>query len=574
MNHIIEGMTKKVYLNVSLLFAAFTMLTLTSCNQGAKGGEKTRKPNISETPFVWNNANVYFLLTDRFYNGDTSNDLNFDRTAKTAKLRGFEGGDMKGVTQKIEEGYFDKLGITALWLTPYFEQIHGNTNEGTGVTYGYHGYWTKDWTSFDPNFGTEEDLFKLVETAHSHGIRIIMDVIINHTGPVTDKDPVWPDEWVRTSPKCTYESYETTVTCTLVDNLPDIRTESENPVDLPSQLLEKWEEDGRLEKEMNELEAFFERTGYTRTPRYYIIKWLTDVIRKYGIDGYRLDTAKHIEESVWSELGSEAQIAFMEWKKQHPDKVLDDNDFYMVAEVYGYGISSGRNFWFGDRDVDFFAHAIHSMINFEFKYNATEPYEKLFSTYSDHLNGVLEGKGVLNYITSHDDGEPFDKERIKPMEAATKLLLSPGASQVYYGDESCRKLIIPGTNGDATLRGLMNWEEIESDASRNGYSIREVMDHYRKLGTFRSAHPSVGAGIHRMITEAPYVFSRSFSSGDYSDHVVVGLDLDPGEKSFEVEKFFEDGTRLFDYYSGKYAIVEKGKIKLTSAESIVLLGQK
>ena len=160
------------------------------------------------------------------------------------------------------------------------------------------------------------------------------------------------------------------------------------------------------------------------------------------------------------------------------------------------------------------------------------------------------------------------------MEAATKLLLSPGASQIYYGDESCRELIIPGTSGDATLRGLMNWEEIETNASRNGYSIREVMDHYQKLGTFRSAHPSVGAGIHRMITETPYVFSRSFTSGDYSDHVVIGLDLDPGDKSFEVGKFFEDGTRLYDYYSGKHATVIKGKIKLISDESIVLLGKK
>ena len=535
---------------------------------------KADQQEVTEIPFFWENANVYFLLTDRFFNGDPSNDVNFDRSRETAKLRGFEGGDIKGVIHKIEEGYFDRLGITALWLTPFYEQIHGSTDEGTGVTYGYHGYWIKDWTSLDPNFGTEEDLLKLVETAHAHGMRVIMDVIINHTGPVTEKDPVWPEEWVRTGPKCEYKSYETTVTCTLVENLPDIRTESDGPVELPPSLLQKWEQEGRLEQELAELDAFFERTGYPRAPRFYIIKWLTDYIRKYGIDGYRLDTAKHTEESVWAELWKEAQEAFLEWKEQHPDRVLDNNEFYMVAEVYGYGVSTGRKFGFGDREVDFFDQSIHSLINFDFKSSATKSYESLFSSYSEILHGELKGKGVMNYISSHDDGGPFDKERIKSMQAGTRLLLTPGTSQVYYGDESCRELIIPGTKGDATLRGLMNWEEIESNASRNGTHVKDVLEHYQKLGQFRRDHPSVGAGIHTMISDVPYVFSRSFNSGDFSDRVVVGLDLEHGKKSLEVKNVFEDGTRLFDYYSGSYATVQKGKINISSDEKIVLLGLK
>ena len=542
---------------------------LGSCNI-SKGSQL----KIKDAPFLWENANIYFLLTDRFVNGDPTNDVNYDRTGQPAKLRGFEGGDMKGVIQKIEEGYFDELGITALWLTPYFEQIHGSTDESTGMTYGYHGYWIKDWTSIDPNFGTEEDLIKLVETAHRHGIRIVMDVILNHTGPVTEKDPVWPEEWVRTSPRCTYQDYKTTVTCTLVENLPDIRTESNDPVDLPPSLMEKWEQEGRLDKEMAELDSFFKRTGYPRAPRFYIIKWLTDFIRKYGIDGYRLDTAKHIEEGIWGELDKEARIAFLEWKNQHPDMVLDENVFYMVAEVYGYGIQSGRNYWFGDRNVDFFDHGIHSMINFDFKNSATRDYETLFSLYSDKLYNELKGKGVLNYLTSHDDGEPFDKERTKPLEAGIKLLLAPGASQIYYGDESCRELIIPGTMGDATLRGVMNWEEIENNTTRNGFSIGQVMNHYRKLGQFRREHPSVGAGKHQMLSLSPYSFSRSLNAGDYSDNVVVGLDLEPGEKSLKVGDDFEDGTRLYDYYSGTYVVVKHGKATLSTPDEIVLLGMK
>jgi alpha-amylase len=556
-------------IKIFILWLAMVMTISSSCQQSREAKEFS-----SEVPFLWENANIYFLLTDRFYNADRSNDLNFDRSDEPAMMRGFLGGDIAGVIQKLEEGYFDELGVTALWLTPWFEQIHGSTDEGTGVTYGYHGYWTSDWTSMDPNFGTEKDLARLVETAHSHGIRIIMDVIINHTGPVTPLDPAWPPEWVRTGPPCTYQGYESTLNCTLVKNLPDILTGSDQEVELPPALLEKWEREGRLEKEMAELDEFFQRTGYPRAPRYYVIKWLTDLVREYGIDGYRLDTAKHIEGGIWKELYREASDALNAWRREHPDKVLDHNDFYMVGEVYGYGISSDRLFHYPDTSVDFFTEGIHSLINFEFKNHATGSYEELFSTYADKLHTTLKGKGVLNYLTSHDDGGPYDRERLKPMEAGTKLLLSPGTSQIYYGDESCRNLVIPGTTGDATLRGPMNWEEIDQNHSRNGFVIGEVMDHYRKLGRFRKEHPSVGAGEHKMISSDPYLFNRSFNNGNYTDQVIVGLGLEKGEKILNVGATFKDGTMLYDYYSRSYVTVEKGVAKVDSEFDIVLLGQK
>jgi alpha-amylase len=544
---------------------------LGSVGSCTRPGNSEKSP---EAPFLWENVNVYFLLTDRFHNGNPDNDVNFGRTKQTGVMRGFQGGDLAGVIQKIQEGYFDKLGVTALWMTPWFEQIHGGTDEGTGYTYGYHGYWIKDWTSMDPNFGTPEDLAVLVETAHKHGIRIVMDVIINHTGPVTEEDPVWPETWVRTEPACTYKSYETTISCTLVKNLPDIRTGSNQPVDLPPALLEKWEAEGRLDQEMDELDAFFERTGYPRAPRYYIIKWLTDFVRKYGIDGYRLDTAKHIEEGVWKTLYGEAQNAFMEWKRLHPELVLDNNDFYMVGEVYNYGIGTGRLYDFGDRKVDFYDQSIHSLINFHFKSDAKGDYEDLFSSYSEILSTTLKGKGVLNYLTSHDDGGPYDKGRRKPMEAGTKLLLAPGACQIYYGDESCRNLVIPGAEGDATLRGPMNWDEILQNGSRNGFVIGEVLDHYRKLGRFRREHPAVGAGTHSLISRKPYLFSRVYETGDYSDRVVVGLELRKGKKIIRVGGTFEDGAVLYDYYSGSRAEVKNGRVRIDSADEIVLLGQQ
>ncbi len=549
-----------------IIVIVFVFLFIFSCEINS---DKVTVSGNQETPFVWEGANLYFLLTDRFNNGDQTNDVNFDRTNETGKLRGFKGGDIKGITQKINEGYFTDLGINAIWMTPIVEQIHGGTNEGTGITYGYHGYWTKDWTAIDPNYGTKEDLHELVKIAHKKGIRILLDAVINHTGPVTEKDSVWPNDWVRTEPQCSYQSYKSTITCTLVKNLPDIKTESNEAVELPPHLVKKWKIEGRYEQEVAELDEFFKRTKYPRAPRFYIIKWLTDYITEFGIDGYRVDTVKHTEEYVWQEFKTECDYAFATWKENNPDKVLDDNDFYLVGEVYGYGISGGQFYVFdaGDKKVNYFEYGFNSLVNFEFKWNAKQQdSETLFKRYTNILNSDLKGYGTLNYLSSHDDGQPFDGIRSKPFIAATKLLLSPGTSQVYYGDESARSLVIEGTEGDATLRSFMNWEEIETNKE-----TQAVLKHWQKLGQFRAKHPAVGAGIHQIITEKPYTFYRSYSKNDYKDEVVVGLELPKGKKELDVRVVFNDGEVLIDAYSGIEAKVKNGKVIIDSEFDIVLL---
>ncbi len=519
----------------------------------------------NQIPFVWEGANVYFLLTDRFYNGNTETDINFDRTNPTGPLRGFMGGDLEGITAKIEEGYFTDLGVNAIWFTPVVEQIHGDTDEGNGNTYGYHGYWAKDWTVLDPNFGTKKDLDKLVKTAHKKGIRILMDVVLNHTGPITPVDPVWPEEWVRMDPVCDFSDYQNSTACRLA-NLPDILTESDTPVELPDALLAKWKAEGRLSKELDELHLFFERTGYPRAPRFYLIKWLTDYVNDLGIDGFRVDTAKHVNENAWSELYKEASKAFETWKKKHPDHVLDSQPFFMVGEVYGYGISSGRTYDFGDRKVDYFAHGFKGLINFELKHDALNDYETIFSKYSKLLHTDLQEKTVLNYLTSHDDASPYDKERKNSIRSANVLMLTPGASQIYYGDETARSLTIEGTFGDATLRSFMNWEDLDSIPETTG-----ILEHWQKLGRFRRNHPAVGAGKHKRLKKAPYVFSRTYTNGDYKDKVVVGLDLPKGKKSLLVKGFFGDDTKLFDTYSGTEVVVKNGNVVLDNNYDIALL---
>ncbi|MEG3658181.1 alpha-amylase family glycosyl hydrolase [Arenibacter palladensis] len=555
-----------------LLFAVLLMFFL-SCKENKNEVVKEAGPTSEllhkrelNQPFLWNAANIYFLLTDRFNNGDTLNDISLNRTKETAVLRGFMGGDIPGITQKINDGYFTDLGVNAIWFSPIVEQIHDNVDEGTGSTYGYHGYWTKDWTALDPNFGTRKELEVLVKTAHKNGIRILMDIVLNHTGPVTELDPIWPKEWVRSEPVCDFTDYVSTTSCTLVENLPDIITESDTAVELPDALMAKWKEEGRLSNELDELQVFFDRTKYPRAPRYYIIKWLTDYVNDLGIDGFRVDTAKHVDEKTWQELYNEASYAFSVWKRKHPEEVLDDNPFFMFGEVYGYGISSGREYNFGDKKVDYFDNGFHSLINFELKDDANMDYEAIFSKYNDLLYTELEGKSVVNYLTSHDDNNPFDKERKKPYRTANVLLLTPGASQIYYGDESVRSLNIEGTKGDATLRSFMNWGELDSIGNN-----KAVLSYWQKLGTFRGHHPAIGAGRHQRLSKNPYVFGRTYADGEFKDKVVVGLDLPKGKKFLWVKGFFGDGTKLYDTFSETFVTVENGKVFLENDFDIALL---
>ena len=285
-----------------------------------------------------------------------------------------------------------------------------------------------------------------------------------------------------------------------------------------------------------------------------------------GVDGFRVDTVKHVNENAWIELYKEASAAFQSWKKKHPNEVLDDNNFYMVGEVYNYGVSGGREFDLGDKKVDYFDHGFKSLINFELKNDANKAYEAIFKKYSKLLHTKLKGKSVVNYLSSHDDGSPYDGSRLKPMRSANVLLLTPGASQVYYGDESSRDLTIEGTEGDATLRSFMNWEDQDSLPE-----TKRVLLHWQKLGKFRRDHPAVGAGKHKRLAKKPYTFSRTYINETYKDKVVVGLDLPKGKKSLWVKGFFGDGTKLYDTYSQTKVEVKNGKVLLDNEFDIALL---
>lgn len=198
---------------------SFIPLTAEAKEEIEAAEETTVNAATSETTdkFTWDNVTAYFVLTDRFLNADTSNDHSYGRGLQAdgkTPVEGldtytnpgtFHGGDLKGLTQKVEEGYFNDLGVNAIWITAPYEQVHGYTSGNVKSNnanqypdpdkqgfpyYSYHGYWTLDYTNIDENMGTAEDFEKFVDSCHERGIRVIMDVVMNHVGYTTMQDAV------------------------------------------------------------------------------------------------------------------------------------------------------------------------------------------------------------------------------------------------------------------------------------------------------------------------------------------------------------------------------------------------
>ncbi len=534
--------------------------------------------SLRNLPFSWDNVTVYFLITDRFNNGDATNDNNFDRqqNSKNNELD-FHGGDIPGVTQKIREGYFDKLGVSAIWVTPVVENRHGFNNPPTDDPsfrdYPYHGYHTNDWTAFDPNFTSADQFEEFIDEAHNHGIRVLVDIVMNHTGYRTYKevngnlefvDEDYPNDWVRLVCGENGEPACDDLTTPLY-GLPDVRTESSSAVNLPQWLLDKWEAEGRKQQELAELDAYFARTGKPRAPKYYLIKWLTDWVREYGIDGFRVDTERHVGADVWRELKDEAVFALQEWKGNNPTKKLDDLDFYMTGEDSGLNIIGNV----GDPlPQDFTVSKFNSMINFQSPKAAyTEMgQEEIFSSFAAKLNqdsgfNTPGEYNMISYLRSHDFSEFYTGNMYY---GGTTLLLSPGGVQIYYGDESGRAFFNPQTYLDAGYRSDMNWDSLDEG----------MLFHWRKLGTFRREHTSIGAGSHQKLSDSPYIFKREYNRNGENDKTLVfqGQDGD-FVGALNVFGLWQDGTVLKDYFSDLTATVSGGTVTFGTAFGMVLVGE-
>ncbi len=552
-------------------------------------------------PFTWDNATVYFVLTDRFYDGNPANNHSYgrelDRNGKPYpgyqnKPGTFHGGDLRGLTKKMKEGYFTKLGVNAIWITSPLEQIHGWVGGLNFRHYAYHGYYALDFTELDQNMGTREDLRNFIDTAHSQGIRVLFDVVMNHAGYQDMKTmdtyqfgalnqgwesfyfdkpdseahydaysryinksngerwaQWWGSDWLRLPNG--FSGYDVCnggeQTACLAD-LPDFKTDSNKQVELPKFFDKKWD-DAKMAKEKQELDAFFKRTGKPRTVTNHMIKWITDWVREFGVDGFRIDTAKHVQLSAWKDLKEESVLALREWKKKNPDKKVDDLDFWMVGELWGHGLSKNQYFSEGKFDA---------LINFSFKDapNNMNNIDGIFSQYARELNQD-SSFNVLSYISSHDTSL-YNRNNL--VNAGTALLLAPGAVQIYYGDESGRKP--DNSPWDQPTRTQMNWDSVDE----------RVLNHWQKIGQFRNRHAAVGAGTHQKIQDSPYAFSRVYKVGQSEDRVVVALGA-KGKANLQVGTVFSDGTLLVDAYTGREVEVVDGQVSITAHENgVVLLG--
>ena len=517
-------------------------------------------------PFA-DNPIIYFVLTDRFYNGDPSNDQSYGRKREEgprADVATFHGGDLKGLTLKLKEGWFRQLGVNALWISAPYEQIHGWVVGGNREFkhYAYHGYYALDYTVLDQNMGTPEELRELVDTAHSQGIRVLFDVVMNHPGYLALQDAqefkidvLWPgwekadlrsyhnyidynnfnfgDWWGRDWVRAGLPGYIDGGTDDLTKQLaylPDFRTESKDFVKLPKFLKNK---PGTRAVDLP-----------NTTVRGYLVKWLSDWVREYGIDGFRADTVKHVEPEAWAELKKASLQALADWKARNPTKKIDDAPFWMVGEYWGVGPERHKLL---DSGFD-------AMINFDFQQRAedTEGNEGLYSLYAKLQAG--HAPHMLNYLSSHDT-HLFDRTQL--IEGGAELMLAPGAVQIYYGDETARpEGYTPKTDRQQTTRSDMNWTSVDD----------KVLAHWRKLGSFRSRHVALARGTHRMLAKAPYVFSRVDTGGD---RVVVAMEA-KGEVLIPVGDTFPEGALLRDAYTGRSATVSGGQVKV-QAERYVLL---
>jgi alpha-amylase len=544
---------------------------------GGGGGAVTGSDPLARRGSFADNPIIYFVMTDRFANGDPSNDRSYGRQREAAPkddVGTFHGGDLRGLTEKVNAGWFDKLGVNALWITAPYEQIHGWVVGGDKEFkhYAYHGYYALDYTVLDQNLGTPADLQALVDAAHTRGIRVLIDIVMNHPGyldittarqlglevlwPGAEKaTPAdyhlhidynnfkfgdwWGRDWVRAGLPGYLPGGPDDVTMQLAF-LPDFRTDSTGPVKLPAFLRKK---PGTAAVDLP-----------NTTVRGYLIAWLTEWVRRYGIDGFRCDTVKHVEPAAWLALKRAGTQALAEWKSKHG--TIDDTPFWMVGEWWGHGPTRDLP---GDAapagPVAELHAAFDAMLNFDFQGRAkAEDLDPLFTEYA----AIQRGKPMhmVNYVSSHDTAL-FDRARLR--HAANALLLAPGGVQIYYGDETARPPgITPNTDPQQATRSDMNWDKPD----------QAVLAHWRALGAFRARHVALARGAHTRISQRPYVFSRVDAERD--DRVVVALDV-PAGAAIPTGGIFRDGEAVRDAYAGATHVVERGAITVRAAAAAVLL---
>lgn len=453
--------------------------------------EITDRVKKNENDFDWDEAVVYFMMTDRFFDGNESNN-----TASGANTYGdnpglYHGGDFAGVTAKLD--YLQDLGVNTIWLTPIVENIQGVdvTDEGSkDVPYNaaYHGYWASDFTKLNPTLGTTEEFKTMISEAHKRGMRIMVDIVVNHAGYGTEStfSDMLRDKSVSEGDIKSWQS-----------GLPDFATEN---ADVRAKLVE----------------------------------WQTSWMKDYGVDYFRVDTVKHVDSTTWAAL------------KNSTTEV--NPSFKMIGEYYGAGYASNGNtlgsgqmdadldFDFNDQATSFVSGNISSV-------------EKFLSARNSALNNAyMTGQ----FLSSHDEdgfkaslmnGKKYteDEATSAALVAATLQLTAKGIPVIYYGEE-------------VGLSGLNNYpyqtNRYDMDFSK-ATKDNVTYQHYKNLLSIRNAYTDVFARGSRTVVassdeEGYDVVSRSYGGTT----LYVGMNIKDTVKEVKVPVSLAAGTEVKDLYSG------------------------
>lgn len=537
--------------------------------------------------FTWGNANVYFVITDRFANGDSTNDINYGRIndygSERLNAATFHGGDFKGMTQKAKEGYFTNLGIDVVWMTDVYEQIHGWMSGSGAINdfphYGYHGYYPLDYTQIDKNYGTVAEFRELVDVLHAQGIRVMLGANINNPGYPTLLDAVqygfaqtgyteqeaathiktwsydefyanrlnWKGwygrDWLRMPDEGWDENHPLQAT---LFGMPDYKDESNKSVKIPAFLKNKWKKEGKKNNPWVNPSALPLRKDHKWSPAQYVIAWIASWVEEFGIDGVRCDIVENVHTYRWKELSEACNAALNKWRANHPNDPASKwtDSFYMTGDFDMAGI---------DYKAAYADAGFSSMVNFYFpKTGDLDGIVYLWQAYADSIQAHPNWH-PFNYL---NNSYHRDANMDNMINCATTLLLSPGISQIFYGDETLRPLSDAKYNvdSDQAFRSDMNWDSIN----------KTVLLHYQKLGKIRQSNPVIGTGKQRTIDTHTCVRYNN------KDTLVIRVAANSGE-SINLGNAFPEGSTVTELYTGQTAIVTNGKAAFPTIQNNVAI---
>nr|WP_202458033.1 pullulanase-type alpha-1,6-glucosidase [Streptomyces sp. SID5464] len=490
----------------------------------------------------------YFVLPDRYANGDPRNDkggLTGSRlaTGYDPTDKGFyQGGDLKGLTKKLD--YIKGLGTTALWMAPIFKNqpVQGT---GANASAGYHGYWITDFTQVDPHFGTNEDLETLIDKAHAKGMKVFFDVITNHTADVVDYEEKSYDylskgafpyltkdgkpfddadyaDGRRDFPEVDSGSFPRTPTVPAAKKNVKVPSWLNDPTMYHNRGDSTFAGESSTHGDFSGLDDLWtERPEVVRGMERIYQRW----VRDFGVDGFRIDTVKHVNMEFWTQWAT-ALDAYAAKKGR--------DDFFMFGEVYSADtdvtspyVTRGRL----DATLDFpfqeaarqyasqggSAQKLASVFGDDYKYTTDKAnaYEQVTFLGNHDM-------GRIGHFLKQDDPKATDAELLKKDKLANELMfLSRGNPVVYYGDEQG----FTGAGGDKDARQSMfasrtadylDDDRIGTDRTHadDAYDTRAPL--YRQisaLAALRKAHPALADGVQqqRYAADGPgvYAFSRT-----------------------------------------------------------------